>query len=117
MPHATKTKKQTRPRVNTAVSVPVQSQQQNRASASSSADSSDSSYVWTAADAARASEAGAFLTAWPPGQPYYLPPIHSLSQNTQPQRRAQNQGQGSQRHHSSTHTPSTTVKKGGSVSK
>ncbi|KAI1205080.1 uncharacterized protein F4807DRAFT_444497 [Annulohypoxylon truncatum] len=123
MPHATKTKKQSRPRVNTAVSAPVpypvRSQQQSQVSSgsSSAASSGSSSYAWTAADAARASRDGAFLTAWPPEETYHAPPIHLLDQNYQAQRQAQNQGQGqgTQNHYSSTHVPPTTLNQGGST--
>ncbi|KAI0885372.1 uncharacterized protein GGS22DRAFT_200275 [Annulohypoxylon maeteangense] len=118
MPHATKTKKQTRPRVNTAISAPVsypvRPQQQNQVSASSSSSSSQS-YTWTAADAAKASRDGAFLTAWPPEETYYAPPVHLFGQNYQAQRQAQGQVQDSQHHYSSTYRPPTTLNQGAST--
>ncbi|KAI1447334.1 hypothetical protein F5Y02DRAFT_424511 [Annulohypoxylon stygium] len=115
MPHAAKSKKQTRPRANSAISAvvsyPIRSQQQGQDSSSAP---SSSSYTWTAADAARDSQNGAFLTAWPPEQAFYIPPIHLLGQPYQSQARAQNQS--SQYNHSSTHRPSTVSNQGGSAS-
>ncbi|KAI2463207.1 hypothetical protein F4781DRAFT_437672 [Annulohypoxylon bovei var. microspora] len=127
MPHATKAKKQTRPRVSAAVSAPVsypaRSQQSNQASSSStsaaSSGASSYSYSWTAADAAKASRDGAFLTAWPPDESYYAPPVHFLGPNYQAyqehgQAQSQEQTQSGQYYYSSTHKPPTASNQGGS---
>ncbi|KAI0901011.1 hypothetical protein F4806DRAFT_450722 [Annulohypoxylon nitens] len=117
MPHAAKSKKQTRPRANSAISAvvsyPIRSQQQGQNSSSAP---SSSSYTWTAADAARDSQNGAFLTAWPPEQAFYIPPIHLLGQPYQAQAQAQAQNQSNQYHHSFTHRPSTVSNQGGGAS-
>ncbi|KAI1804506.1 hypothetical protein F4811DRAFT_570939 [Daldinia bambusicola] len=65
-------KKSTRSRINLATSSPVQYSQ-------SRAQNSQSS--WTAADAAKASKNGAFLTPWPPKEPYHAPAIDLFGQD------------------------------------
>ncbi|KAI2783244.1 hypothetical protein F4815DRAFT_442690 [Daldinia loculata] len=61
----------TRSRLNLAKSAPVQYSQ-------SRAQNNQSS--WTAADAAKASKNGAFLTAWPPEEPYHTPTVDLFGQ-------------------------------------
>ncbi|KAI1376018.1 hypothetical protein F4677DRAFT_93161 [Hypoxylon crocopeplum] len=104
MPHATK--KPRRPRPNATLSAPVsyptRAQQSNQSSSSGSSSahshshshSQSNSYTWTAADAAKASRDGAFLTAWPRDETYYAPPIHLFDQTYQSYQGYQNQGQG-----------------------
>ncbi|KAI1093356.1 hypothetical protein F5B19DRAFT_131992 [Rostrohypoxylon terebratum] len=121
MAHTAKAKKQSRPRVNTAIpaaaSYQIRSQQQGQNSSSASSGSSSSSYTWTAADSARDSENGACLTAWPPDEPFYIPPIPLLGQNSQAhQHQAQPQNQTSQHHHSTTYQSSAVPYQGGSAS-
>ncbi|KAI1411170.1 hypothetical protein F5Y13DRAFT_191443 [Hypoxylon sp. FL1857] len=93
MPHATK--KPSRPRLTAVVSTPVQypqaRTQPNQPSSTSA--SSSYSYSWTAADAAKASRDGAFLTPWPRDESYYAPPVHLLGQGYQGQAQSQGQGQ------------------------
>ncbi|KAI1398067.1 hypothetical protein F4819DRAFT_489922 [Hypoxylon fuscum] len=127
MPHATK--KSARQRVTSAFSAPVQYPSSR---AQSSATPSSSSYAWTAADAAKASRDGAFLTAWPRDESYYTPPVHLLDQGyqgyqNQGQSQSQGQGQGQtsqqqqqqqqlqlQYYYSSRNKPSATSNQGGS---
>ncbi|KAI2624700.1 hypothetical protein GGS26DRAFT_593315 [Hypomontagnella submonticulosa] len=112
MPHATK--KPARPRRTTAVSAPtsfpVRTSQQPGQSSSTAATSPSSthSYTWTAADAAKASKDGAFLTAWPRDESYYAPPVQFLDH--------QSQGYQGQYYYSSTYKPSTASNQGGSSS-
>ncbi|OTA57177.1 hypothetical protein K449DRAFT_398577 [Hypoxylon sp. EC38] len=119
MPHATK--KPSRPRLTTVVSTPVQ-YPQTQTQSSQSSSSSSYPYVWTAADAAKASRDGAFLTPWPRDESYYTPPVHLLGQGYQGYQgqghdQSQSQGQGGrevQYYYSSTCKPSTTPNQGGS---
>ncbi|KAI0124452.1 hypothetical protein F4776DRAFT_629797 [Hypoxylon sp. NC0597] len=108
MPHATK--KPSRPRPTAAVSTPVQYPQTLTQSSQPSSTSASSSYPygWTAADAAKASRDGAFLTPWPRDESYYAPPVHLLGQG---------QSQGArevQYYYSSTRKPSTSPDQAGS---
>ncbi|KAI2632109.1 hypothetical protein GGR54DRAFT_634877 [Hypoxylon sp. NC1633] len=111
MPRATKKSKSTRPRQSSAVSASAQVSSQSQSS-STTTSSSSQSYTWTAADAAKASEDGAFLTAWPQDEPYYAPPIDLFDENYQTY-----QGQnsyGHQYYHSSSQPSSTMTGQGGS---
>ncbi|KAG4218891.1 hypothetical protein PC116_g32629 [Phytophthora cactorum] len=64
-------KKSTRSRINLTTSASVQYSQ-------SRAQNNQSS--WTAADAAKASKSGAFLTPWPPEEPYHTPAVDLFGQ-------------------------------------
>ncbi|KAI1471318.1 uncharacterized protein F4812DRAFT_455431 [Daldinia caldariorum] len=64
-------KKSTRSRINLTTSTPIQ-YSQSRAQ--------NNQPSWTAADAAKASKNGAFLTPWPPKEPYYTPAVDLFGQ-------------------------------------
>ncbi|KAI1136752.1 hypothetical protein F5Y05DRAFT_390754 [Hypoxylon sp. FL0543] len=114
MPHATK--KASRPRTTVTVSTPVQYPQTRTQSSqpSSTSGSSAYSYSWTAADAAKASRDGAFLTPWPCDESYHAPPVHLLSHGHQGYQ-SQDQNQGSrdiQYYYASSREPSATPDQG-----
>ncbi|KAI0385640.1 hypothetical protein F5Y04DRAFT_189363 [Hypomontagnella monticulosa] len=102
MPHATK--KPARPR--RTATMPVRTPQSSQSSSTPTTSSSSHSYTWSAADAAKASKDGAFLTAWPRDESYYAPPVQLLDH--------QNQGYQGQYYYSSTYKPSTAQNQGGS---
>ncbi|KAI4870614.1 hypothetical protein F4820DRAFT_402771 [Hypoxylon rubiginosum] len=116
MPHATK--KSARPRLPATLSTP---QYSSRAQQSNSSAPGSHAYTWTAADAAKSSRDGAFLTAWPRDEPYYTPPVHLLDQGYQGQAQAQSSQQQQQLqlqyyYSSSRNKSSTTTASGGTSS-